>query len=161
MADARLGEPIGDPLIRWMAVLAMTMLLLVSSACVPETLVEVQTPVNDRANGSADLIERAYEQHSHDVQVAGSGTVVRTLADDNDGSRHQRFILELDSGRTLLIAHNIDVAPRIPTVREGDTVEFYGVYEYSDQGGVIHWTHHDPQGHHEDGWLQHEGTVYE
>jgi len=34
-------------------------------------------------------------------QIQGSGTVLRVLSDDNDGSRHQRFILELDAGRTL------------------------------------------------------------
>ncbi len=94
-------------------------------------------------------------------QARGSGTVVRILPDDNDGSRHQRFILELASGRTLLIAHNIDLAPRIASLRTGDTVEFYGVFETNDRGGVIHWTHHDPQGRHEGGWLLHEGRRYE
>ena len=93
-------------------------------------------------------------------QVSGSGTVVRILADDNDGSRHQRFILRLASGRTLLIAHNIDLAPRINGIREGDTVEFYGEFASNSRGGVIHWTHHDPQGRHPDGWLRHRGQTY-
>jgi hypothetical protein len=93
-------------------------------------------------------------------QVQGSGEVIRILSDDNDGSRHQRFILELSSGRTLLIAHNIDLAPRISGLRVGDTVSFYGEYEPNPQGGVIHWTHHDPQGRHADGWLEHEGRRY-
>jgi hypothetical protein len=87
--------------------------------------------------------------------------VVRILSDDSDGGRHQRFILELDSGQTLLIAHNIDVAPRIPSLIEGDPVEFNGVYEWNDEGGVIHWTHHDPKGVHEAGWLKHKGAVYQ
>jgi len=94
-------------------------------------------------------------------QARGSGIVSRVLPDDNDGSRHQRFILELPSGRTLLVAHNIDVAPRIPSLQRGDTVEYYGVFESNDRGGVIHWTHHDPQGRHIDGWLQHNGRRYE
>lgn len=91
----------------------------------------------------------------------GSGTVVRLLPDDNEGSRHQRFILELASGRTLLVAHNIDLAPRINSLRKGDTVAFFGEFESNPQGGVIHWTHHDPQGRHPDGWLKHRGTVYQ
>jgi len=91
----------------------------------------------------------------------GSGTVVRVLSDDNDGSRHQRFILRLADGRTLLIAHNIDLAPRIQGIREGDTVEFHGEFRSNPQGGVIHWTHHDPQGRHPGGWLRHRGKTYQ
>ena len=94
-------------------------------------------------------------------QVQGSGTVTRILSDDTDGSRHQRFILRIASGRTLLIAHNIDLAPRIGSLRTGDTVAFYGEYEWNDKGGVIHWTHHDPQGRHVGGWLEHNGRRYE
>jgi hypothetical protein len=94
-------------------------------------------------------------------QVTGGGTVIRILDDDDDGSRHQRFILEIGSGRTLLIAHNIDLAPRVEGLRAGDRVEFNGEYEWNDRGGVIHWTHHDPQGEHEPGWLKHNGRVYQ
>lgn len=93
-------------------------------------------------------------------QVGGSGRVVRILSDDNEGSRHQRFILELPSGRTVLIAHNIDLAPRISSLQTGDTVAFYGEFETNDRGGIIHWTHHDPQGRHPDGWLEHDGRRY-
>lgn len=94
-------------------------------------------------------------------QVQGSGKVVRILSDDNEGSRHQRFILELASGQTVLVAHNIDLAPRISGIRTGDTVSFYGEYEPNPQGGVIHWTHHDPQGRHVGGWLEHRGQRYQ
>lgn len=94
-------------------------------------------------------------------QVSGSGTVSRVLSDDNEGSRHQRFILELEHGGTLLVAHNIDLAPRIPSLRTGDRVAFYGEYETNPQGGVVHWTHRDPQGRHTDGWLEHNGQRYQ
>jgi hypothetical protein len=87
--------------------------------------------------------------------------VSRILSDDNDGSRHQRFILRLGSGETLLVAHNIDLAPRVSSLREGDTVSFYGEYEPNEKGGVIHWTHNDPQGRHAPGWLEHKGRRYQ
>jgi hypothetical protein len=103
----------------------------------------------------------AIEQWRSGQQVSGIGTVVRVLSDDNDGSRHQRFILELGSERTLLVAHNIDLAPRIPSLSRGDTVSFYGEYETNSQGGVIHWTHDDPQGQHVAGWLEHKGRRYQ
>ena len=108
-----------------------------------------------------DEIAAAFAARSSDVQVRGAGHVVRVLADDRDGSRHQRFILGLDGGATLLIAHNIDLAPRIPELAEGDLVEFFGEYEYNDRGGVVHWTHHDPAGRHPDGWLKHQGKLYQ
>lgn len=103
----------------------------------------------------------AYAKHLSDVQVQGKGRVSRILPDDNDGSRHQRFILVLASGQTLLVAHNIDLAPAIANLKTGDMVGFNGEYEWNNKGGVIHWTHHDPRGGHPAGWLMHQGTIYQ
>ena len=94
-------------------------------------------------------------------QVLSSGTVARILQDDNNGSRHQRFIVRLSSGRTVLIAHYIDLAPKVWSLSVGDTVSFHGEYEWNDRGGVIHWTHHDPRGSHVGGWIEHKGQRYE
>ena len=113
----------------------------------------------DRESDAA--IARAFHERTSGIQVSGKGVATKILADDDDGSRHQRFILELPSGHTLLVAHNIDLAPRIASLREGDVVEFNGVYEWNAKGGVIHWTHHDPQGRHEAGWLRHQGRIYQ
>lgn len=104
---------------------------------------------------------RLYRQGAEGVQVQGQGEVVRLLADDLKGRRHQRFILALSSGQTLLIAHNIDLAPRIDQLKIGDQVSFYGEYAWNRRGGVIHWTHHDPDGRHPDGWLEHKGQRYQ
>ena len=112
-------------------------------------------------DSSHQEITRAFEDRRSDVQVGGSGIVTRILSDDNKGSRHQRFILELPSGQSLLIAHNIDLAPRINGLRKGDKVDFYGEYEWNARGGVLHWTHHDPGGRHEAGWLKHKGSTYQ
>ncbi|MEX1994650.1 MAG: DUF3465 domain-containing protein [Steroidobacteraceae bacterium] len=109
----------------------------------------------------ADAIAVAYSSQRSDVQVRGDGTVSRLLDDDNDGSRHQRFIVQLASGQTVLVSHNIDLAPRIDALRVGDHVSFNGEYEWNDRGGVVHWTHHDPQGRHEAGWVRHQGQTYQ
>lgn len=107
------------------------------------------------------LIQQAFDRHQSNVQVQSVGRVKAVLADDNEGSRHQKFILGLDNGLTVLVAHNIDLAPRIKNIQKGDTVEFYGEYEYTEKGGVIHWTHHDPQNRHVGGWLKYEGEIYQ
>jgi hypothetical protein len=41
---------------------------------------------------------------------------------------------------TVLLAHNIDVADRVP-VKKNDTSTVNGQYEWNDKGGVVHWTH--------------------
>lgn len=106
-------------------------------------------------------LEHAYRTQRSDLQLQGQGTVIKVLPDDNQGSRHQRFILRLQSGQTLLIAHNIDLAPKIENLRVGDVVSFFGEYEWSDRGGTVHWTHRDPGRRHVDGWLRHDGRIYQ
>ncbi|EJH60156.1 DUF3465 domain-containing protein [Vibrio cholerae] len=107
------------------------------------------------------VLQQAYQSQQSDLQVQGFGQVVKVLPDDNDGSKHQKFILKLNSGQTLLVAHNIDLAPRIPNLKVGDSVEFYGEYEWNKKGGFLHWTHKDPQNRHAHGWLKHNGQLYE
>ena len=107
------------------------------------------------------ILSYCFLHHVSDVQVEGQGVVVKVLPDDNSGSRHQRFILKLSSGQTLLIAHNIDIAPRIGSLRTGNKVKFYGEYAWNEQGGVVHWTHHDPDGGHEAGFLECRGKRYQ
>lgn len=103
----------------------------------------------------------AIESRATRTQVEGEGIVAKVLPDDQDGDRHQRFIVKLSTGQTLLIAHNVDIAPRVMALREGDTLEFYGEYEWNSRGGVVHWTHRDPAGRHVSGWLKHAGTTYQ
>ena len=106
-------------------------------------------------------LQQAFRNRENDLQIQGSAVVYRILDDDLDGSRHQRFLLRTSTGQSILVAHNIDLAPRIPNLSVGDTVEFYGEYKYNGKGGVIHWTHHDPAGRHIGGWLKHNGTTYQ
>jgi hypothetical protein len=110
--------------------------------------------------GTDVLIAEAFRSGRSNVQLGGEGKVVHLLPDDSNGSRHQKFLIELESGHTLLISHNIDLAPRLDNLREGDLIEFYGEYEWNKKGGVIHWTHHDPKGVHPGGWLKYRGRIF-
>jgi hypothetical protein len=69
--------------------------------------------------------------------------------------------VELSSGQTLLVVHNIDVAPRVDPLEVGDPVGFKGEYVWNQEGGLIHWTHHDPDGFHQAGWIEHDGQIYD
>lgn len=120
-----------------------------------------QRELSSAENDDAAKIATLFQKKISDVQVRASGEVVAILKDDNEGSRHQKFILKLNHGQTVLVAHNIDLAPRVENIQKGDIVEFYGEYEYTDKGGVIHWTHHDPNKRHIDGWLKHRGRSYQ
>lgn len=111
--------------------------------------------------GNETTISALFAEQRSNVQVSGQGKVSRLLADDLQGSRHQKFLLRLQDGQTILIAHNIDLAPRINNLQVGDAVGFSGEYEYNPRGGVVHWTHRDPKRRHADGWLRHNGRLYQ
>jgi len=90
----------------------MKKLIPVIVALVVAYLVAGQDNFQDTANSSAvQTVQETAQVDSSTTtlvsgrQAQGSGTVTRVLPDDNDGSRHQRFILQLASGRTLLVAH--------------------------------------------------------
>ncbi|MEM7401062.1 MAG: DUF3465 domain-containing protein [Pseudomonadota bacterium] len=118
----------------------------------------IATPVADQSVLSD--IAGLYESQISGVMVTTIGEVTRILANDEKGSRHQRFIIATHDGVSVLIAHNIDLAPSVP-VRIGDEVSLYGQYEWNHKGGVLHWTHHDPNKTHEEGWIEHQGRRYE
>jgi len=103
----------------------------------------------------------AFRSRQSNVQVSGSGVVDRILEDDNSGLPHQRFIVRLADGQTILIEHNTDVAPRIDDLRIGDDVSFTGEYIWNERGGLVHWTHRDPAGKHPGGWIVHKGRRFE
>ena len=106
-------------------------------------------------------LQRAYQNKQSGLQIQGAGVVVKVLRDDLKGSRHQKFILKGVAGQTVLVAHNIDLAPRIDDLKKGDRIEYFGEYEWNSRGGIIHWTHKAPKGYHASGWLKHDGKTYQ
>ena len=105
-------------------------------------------------------VEQAFAAQRSGLWLETSGRVIRVLKDDNEGARHQKFVLELDDGHSVLVAHNIDLARRIPA-REGLSLTVRGRYEWNERGGVIHWTHHDPDGREQGGWIKVGDVRYE
>lgn len=105
---------------------------------------------------------RDYQQHRSQVEVTAEGTVVRVLADSTGPSGpHERFVVRLDNADlTVLVDHNLSIAKRVP-VGVGDRVVVHGEYVWNVQGGLIHFTHHDPQGSHEAGFIVDGGQTYD
>lgn len=103
-------------------------------------------------------IRDAFKRRAIDTWVEGAGRVAKLLSDDNIGSRHQRFILDIKGAPfarpfSILVTHNIDLARRVP-LKPGDKLRFRGEYKWTDKGGTLHWTHHDPGNWHDGGWLK-------
>ncbi len=99
-------------------------------------------------------LRRAIDARADEVPVTGRGNVVKLLSDDTEGNPHQRILVRVAGGSTVLIAHNIALSARVAPLAVGDELEFAGDYAWNDKGGVVHWTHHDPQGRHRAGWVR-------
>ncbi|MEM6450802.1 MAG: DUF3465 domain-containing protein [Cyanobacteria bacterium P01_D01_bin.105] len=108
------------------------------------------------------LLAEAFRDRQSDVMIDSvSGTVEALLPDDVEGDKHQRFVIRVSRDQTVLVVHNIDIAPRINGLRKGDRVSVKGEYEWNERGGLIHWTHKDPRSSHEDGWIDFNRVRYE
>jgi hypothetical protein len=107
-------------------------------------------------------IVQDFQSHRSHVEVTADATVVQVLPDRvSVTGTHEQFIIRLTSGDlTLLVEHNLSIAPRAP-VAVGDHVIVHGEYIWNTQGGLIHFTHHDPDGRHEGGFIQENGTTYQ
>lgn len=129
---------------------AALLLLLLAPACMPAA-----TPNNA-------AVERDYAEKRSTVEVTAQGVVTRVLADDSGPSGvHQRFIIRLaGSTQTVLVDNNLTIGQRAP-VLQGTDVLVHGEYVWNDQGGLIHFTHHDPAHTHEGGWIELSGVRYQ
>jgi hypothetical protein len=105
-------------------------------------------------------IVASQSEHLQKVEVTGKVRVYRLLREDDEGARHEKFLVLLSNGTTVMIAHSIDEAPPVP-VHPGDDVTIHGEYIWNQKGGVIHWTHHSDSPRHEGGWIEFQGQRYQ
>jgi hypothetical protein len=118
-------------------------------------------PVSRTAPPATDsALLSAIERHRSEIWGVAAGTVERLLEDDRKGIPHQRFIIRIETGTTILVDYNLDLAPRVP-LDVGDSVLVRGEYHWSELGGRIHWVHHDPSGAPGGGWLKLRGKLYQ
>ncbi|MHB8461362.1 MAG: DUF3465 domain-containing protein [Vulcanimicrobiaceae bacterium] len=114
------------------------------------------------SSGNSDIC-KAYALHRSRVETTASGTLVRILRQsDGQFGPHAQFLVRLNSScaLTVRIAANERFTGPLP-LRVGEGVRVHGEYEYYRRGGVIHWTHRDPRGHHDSGFVELSGRLYE
>lgn len=112
-----------------------------------------------QAIGQSQLIQ-AQADGAKKVELIFSARVKKILPDDTKGLPHQRLLLSIDNGTTVLLAHDIKYAPRVP-VQVGDLLVVKGEYIWNRKGGVVHWTHHSDTPRHEGGYIEFNGQRYE
>jgi hypothetical protein len=141
----------------------IALLLAVLTACKQSTANVEQVGLTPKSDASLQVdnaaLAQAFQTKKSHLFVEGSGVVKKLLAEDNKGARHQKFLVSIGPEQTLLFAHNIDLAPSVP-VAVGNTIQFRGEYIYNPKGGVLHWTHRDPQAKTEGGWIKLNGQLY-
>jgi hypothetical protein len=140
-------------------VLAGVALILGGKACFGRKTGPGAAKAQAALTGLAQIMDAVTNRRTG-ITVQHWGTVERTMSDDQGAAgKLQKFVLALENRHTLLVAHDVDVAPRVP-LAIGDRVEFRGRYDWNGAGGLIYRTHHDPQMIFEDGWIRHNGKVY-
>ena len=72
---------------------------------------------------------------------------------------HEEFQVSTASGPVDVI-DNVDLAPRV-ALSAGDRIDVKGeLVRDPGKEPIVHWTHHDPQGVHGDGFIRFRGRVY-
>lgn len=113
----------------------------------------------------------AIQSHRSGQEVTIEGTVAQPPRFSKGPSgRHEDFIIEVSSGtgeqQLILVAHNVDIAPEVP-FDEGEVsagtadVIVHGELDIDRSGPVIHFTHHDPSGRHQPGFIKYRGATYD
>jgi hypothetical protein len=118
-------------------------------------------PAATSATPNDAAIVADFQNHQSSVEVTADGTIVRLLSDRTSSTgTHEQFIIKLSSqDLTVEVEHNISIAVRVPAAM-GDHVIVHGEYIWNPEGGLIHFTHHDPQGTHEGGFIIDGGKTY-
>lgn len=72
---------------------------------------------------------------------------------------HEAFDAQTAAGGVEIV-DNVGIAPRVP-VQPGDSIQVRGEMVHDPgEKPIVHWTHHDPDGRHQDGFIRYLGRVY-
>jgi hypothetical protein len=128
--------------------------ILLSLALSPSIMSAAFPPPDD-----SDQIHRAFQHRNSNLLVETEATVVRIYPDIEDTRTYQQFRVRLPNGHELMVMHDLDQALRVP-LDVNDAIRLRGEYDWTSRGGVIHWTHDDPERKREGGWIEMGGKKY-
>jgi hypothetical protein len=126
------------------------------------TLVACAPTTDDSSNGA---VYEAWREERSRVEVTAHGAVARILGERGGPSGpHLGLLLHLSGGEgrglTVRVEDNLDLTGPI-ALREGEAITVRGEYIYDPRGGLIHYTHRDPRGRHEAGYVEVDGRIYQ
>ncbi len=102
-------------------------------------------------------------QLSSPSEVLFAATVVsapRFFYGSRTHAMHEAFNVCSDNDSRVEIVDNVALAPQVPVV-VGDRIAVQGeLVPQTRYGPLVHWTHHDPDHRHQDGFIDLRGTRY-
>ncbi len=144
----------------WRVVIGATIVLVVAAMFLSRLQGHTLTAreAETQSSVACTLTDALYASHQSGLWTSVSGVVVTVLPDTQGQYRHQRFIVRCGNGHTVLIVNDIDIGQRVPVV-PGARVVVHGQFIWDSQGGLLHFTHHDPGGG-SGGWILYRGKLY-
>jgi len=107
-----------------------------------------------------ERITSAWHKKSSNLLVEVDARVVLLLPNRDDIKKLQRFLVELENGHRLEVAHDLELSENVP-VGVSSLIRLKGEFDYNENGGLIHWTHADPAGNRDGGWIEHNDMRYD
>ncbi|MDP3509818.1 MAG: DUF3465 domain-containing protein [Candidatus Melainabacteria bacterium] len=105
-------------------------------------------------------IIQAQSQQARKVELTVTAPIKKLLREEDYREPHQRFLLILSNGTTVLVANDLQYGTYAP-VQEGNVVRIHGEYIWNERGGVLHWTHKSDEPRHESGYIDFNGMRYQ
>jgi Protein of unknown function (DUF3465) len=156
---ANLSKQLGG--MKIIAIIALFLLVQVHCATLAQkAFAPFGFPVQTNTAPSDQEALTAQADHAIKREITVEARVKKLLATDTEGLPHQKFLIELSNGTTILIAHDLKMAPAVP-IQAGDVLKIHGEYIWNARGGLIHWTHHSDTPRHESGWIDFNGARYQ
>ena len=123
--------------------------------------VEVDAMTSASRPTAQAILERALQNKSQDQLLVVVGWVTAIQPDgQQEGVRYQRFEVRLTNRQRLLIEHDLQQAPRVEGLKPGSELLIRGRYFWNEQGGILRYTHHDPEKQRPDGWIRFKHRNY-